>query len=147
MRVLPIAFLALALSGCYTYGTVETVKPELGKPMRVALTLTGGDSLARWLGPNVATIDGRFVQEMPTAYEIGVSSVVMHSGMEQYWKGETVTVPKGLIASIQERKFSWAKTGLLAGVAIVTVVALQQSGTIGGGQSHPPPPPPALRVR
>jgi len=139
MRVLKSAIFALVLSGCYTYGDVASPKPELGKPMRVALTLTGGDSLARWLGPNVATIDGRLVQDSPTAYEIGVNSVVMHSGMEQYWKGETVTIPKGLIASIQERKFSWAKTGLLAGVVIATAVALQQSGTIGGSQSHPPP--------
>ena len=140
MRALKSAIIALVLSGCYTYGDVQTPAPELGKPMRVALTLTGGDSLARWLGPNVATIDGRLVQDSPTSYEIGVNSVVMHSGMEQYWKGETVTIPKGLIASIQERKFSWAKTGLLAGVVIATAAALQQSGTIGGGPARWPPP-------
>jgi len=139
MRALPIALLAVALSGCYTYGPLENSAPELGKPMRVTLTLTGGDSLARYLGPNVATVDGRLVLVNETAMEIGVSSVVSHSGMEQYWKGETVTVPKSLVASIQERKFSWGKTGLLAGIAVVTALALQQSGAIGGSNAHGPP--------
>jgi len=139
MRVLPVAVIAVfaaMLSGCYTYGPLQSTAPELGKPMRVTLTLTGGDSLARWLGPNVATVDGRLIQNTATAYEIGVTSVVMHSGMEQYWKGETVTLPKPLIASVQERTFSWGKTGLLAGIVIVTVAALQQSGAIGGSQNH-----------
>jgi hypothetical protein len=139
MRVLRIAVLAVALSGCYTYGPMTNGAPELGKPMRVTLTLTGGDSLARWLGPNVATVDGRLVLATESAYELGVTSIVMHSGMEQYWKGETVTIPKSLISSVQARKFSWAKTGVLAGVVVVTVLALQQSGAIGGSQSHGSP--------
>ena len=136
MRVLPTVVLAVALSGCYTYGPLHSEAPELGKQVRFELTLTGTDSLAHFLGPDVAAVDGRLVQMTPTSYELGVSAVLMHSGIEQYWKGETVTLPKSLVATVQARTLSWGKTGLLAGIVIATALALQQSGVIGGGSGH-----------
>lgn len=142
MRVVPIALLAIALGGCYTYMPPKTAAIAPGTQLRVQLTLTGGDSLARWLGPNVASVDGRLVLVNEGSYEVGVTQVVMHSGMEQYWKGETVTLPKPLIASIEERTFSWGKTGILAGVIVLTAFALNQSGGFGSifnTGNHPPP--------
>ncbi len=126
--------LIVALAGCYTYAplTPPTLTPPPGKDLRVQLTLTGGDSLARFVGPNVASIDGRLVLTNEDGLEIGVKQVTMHDGMEQYWKGETVMIPKQYIASIEGRKFSWPKTGLLAGVVVVSLLALQASGAVSG---------------
>ena len=142
MRVVPIALLAVALGGCYTYAPPKTGTIQPGKELRVQLTLTGGDSLARFLGPNVASVDGRLVVVNESSYEVGVTQVVMHSGMEQYWKGQTVPLPKPFVASIEERSLSWGKTGILAGVIVLTAYALNQSAG-GGGLfgGHPPPPP------
>jgi hypothetical protein len=135
MRLLRPFILAIALSGCYTYSPLKTSMPEPGQRLRVQLTLTGGDSLARFLGPNVASVDGRLVLANEEGFEVGVTQVLMHSGSEQYWKGETVTLPKPYVASIQERTFSWGKTGLLAGVVVLVGVALQSAGAFGGANS------------
>ena len=132
MRAVPITVLAVVLCGCYTYAEPKTATLEPGKQLRVQLTLTGGDSLARFLGPNVASVDGRLVIVNETSYEVGVTQVVMHGGMEQYWKGETVTLPKPFVASIEERTLSWGKTGILAGAIVLTAYALNQSGATGG---------------
>jgi hypothetical protein len=132
MRLLRPFVLAVALCGCYTYSPLKTSTPEPGQQLRVQLTLTGGDSLARFLGPNVASVDGRLVLANDEGFELGVTQVLMHSGSEQYWKGETVTLPKPYVASIQERSFSWGKTGLLAGVVVLVGVALQSAGAFGG---------------
>lgn len=133
MRALPIALLAATLSGCYTYGEpmrAEQVTP--GKPVRVELTLTGGDSLARFLGPSVQMVDGRLVAATNTGYEVGVTQVTQYSGLEQYWKGEAVTLPKPYVATIKERTFSYGKTGLLAALVIVAGAALQSTGGLSG---------------
>jgi hypothetical protein len=106
-----------------------------GKPVRVQLTLTGGDSLARFVGPDVASIDGRLVIAADTGIEVGVKQVTMHGGLEQYWKGETVEIPKQYVSAIQERKFSWAKTGLLAGVVILLAASLKGTGALGSSGS------------
>lgn len=132
MRRFAPAVLVVALAGCYTYSPMKTEEPAPGKDLRVQLTGTGGDSLARFVGPNVATIDGRLVLTNDVGLEIGVKQVVMHDGMEQYWKGETVLIPKPYIAKIEERTFSWGKTGLLAGVIVAVALTLKGTGVTNG---------------
>ena len=142
MRVLPIAVLALAVSGCYTYTPLATSELKPSAQLRVELTLTGGDSLARFLGPSVQSVDGRLVVATPTSYEIGVTQVTMYSGMEQFWKGETVTLPKPYVSRIEERTFSYGKTGLLAAIIVVTGYALKSTNGFGAfGHTTTPPPP------
>jgi hypothetical protein len=140
MRALPVALLAVAVSGCYTYKPVATTEPAPGTQLRVELTLSGGDTLARFLGPSVQMVDGRLLQMTPSAIELGVTQVTMYSGIEQYWKGETVTLPKPYVAKVEERTFSWGKTGLLAGVVVASLAALQSAGGISGlfGGHNPP---------
>ncbi len=132
MRRFAPLVLIVALAGCYTYAPYRVATPEPGKSLRVVLTDTGGDSLARFVGPNVATIDGKLVLANDDGLEIGVKQVTMHDGLEQYWKGETVTIPKPYISSVQVKTFSWPKTGLLAGIVVVAVLALQGSGALNG---------------
>ena len=143
MRPLSIALFAVAVSGCYTYKPMATTTPAPGTQLRVELTLSGGDTLARFLGPSVQMVDGRLLQMSPSAIELGVTQVTMYSGIEQYWKGETVTLPKPYVAKIEERQFSWGKTGLLAAMVAVSLAALQSAGGVSGlfGSSHPPPNP------
>jgi len=141
MRVLPLVLLVAVASGCYTYTPVKTeAEPKQGTQLRFELTLTGGDSMARWLGPSVKTVDGRLVVADSESYELGVTQVIMYSGMEQYWKGETVTLPKPYVASVQGRTFSYAKTGVLAGAILLCAAALKVGGGFSGvfGSSGPP---------
>jgi hypothetical protein len=131
-RTLAIA-LALSTAACYTYTPVQTnAAPATGQELRVELTLTGGDSLSRVLGPGVKTVDGRLVLATPESLELGVTQVTMYSGLEQYWKGETVTLPKPLISTIDQRTFSLGKTGLLAGVIVLCALALSAGSGFGG---------------
>ena len=143
MRRFAPVVLIVALASCYTYAPLTPPTPKPGQDLRVQLTLTGGDSLARFVGPNVATVDGRLVLTNDDGLEIGVKQVTMHDGMDQYWKGETVMIPKQYVSSIEGKTFSWGKTGLLAGLVIASVLALQGSGALNGvfnsgGNGGPP---------
>lgn len=124
--------LAASTVGCYTYTPLHTnAAPATGQQVRVELTQTGSDSLSRVVGPSVQSIDGRLMLSSPEGIELGVTQVKMYSGLEQYWKGEAVTVPKPFIANIDERSFSWGKTGLLGGVIVLMALAIT-AGAAGG---------------
>lgn len=130
--------LAVWTAACYTYTPTQvSAQPAPREQLRVELTPTGTDSLARVLGPSVKTVDGRLIQATPESVELGVTQVTMYSGLEQYWKGESVTIPKQFVAGVDARTFSLGKTGLLAGAIVVMLLALGAGtgygGVFGGG--------------
>jgi len=131
-RVLSV-LLAITTVGCYTYTPMQvSAVPAPQQQLRIELTPTGTDSLSRVLGPSVKTVDGRLISVTPEAIELGVTTVTMYSGLEQYWKGESVTIPKQYIVSLDQRSFSLGKTGLLTGAIVVMLLALSAGSGFGG---------------
>jgi hypothetical protein len=141
MRVVPLA--ALLLCGCYVNIPMTTSSPDPGTRLHVQLTDAGSVDLARYLGPNVISIDGRFIQADDSALSVSVNQVSMRSGDEQFWKGETVVLPRSAIAFVQRRKLSTWRSGLLAGVFLAGLAVLGSStgGNAGGGGENGPPNP------
>jgi hypothetical protein len=134
---------ALALGACYSNVPIQLSTAQPNTKLVVALTDAGSDSLARYLGPGVATVSGKLVQNADTGVSLAVSNVTMRSGAEQFWKGETVALPKYSIGTVQERKLSKPRS-FLVGAAVVALgltvklagVGSTTGGKTGGGGGH-----------
>lgn len=142
MRFVPFA--SLLLCGCYVSVPLSTPSPVPGTKLQVQLTDQGSIDLAKYLGPSVISVDGRLLQGTDSTLALSVSSVSMRSGDEQFWKGETVTLPRTAIATVHERKLSKWRSALIAGAVIAGIAAI---GGAAAGNSSPssgggPPPPP-----
>lgn len=133
MRILPFA--SLLLCGCYVTVPLATTSPGAGTRVHVQLTDTGSGELARYLGPNVVSVDGRLLQATDSNMALSVNTVGMRDGDEQYWKGEAVSLPKVAIATVQQKKLSRWRSGLLASAFLVGVVAIK--GATGSSSGAP----------
>ncbi len=139
MRITPGIFLLLC--GCYVNVPLETA-PAPGEKVHVALTDRGSVDLAQYLGRGVAGVDGRLLESADSALSVSVSQVVTQSGDDQLWKGERVTIPREAIASVQGRKLSFWRSGLIGGAvaAAAFLIGSQAGGSSGGGKKGGPPP-------
>ena len=139
-----VAALAFLAAGCYNYAPIATPVPEPGTFVAATLTDSGSIALARYLGPLVTQVRGRYLGSNEQGLEIAVSSVLMGSSDERPWAGEHVTLPQSAVQSIQLRRFSKGKSVLLVGVGVTGVAAtvaafnLVGSGTAGFGPWFPP---------
>jgi len=110
---------------------VEVNRVQPGTKMRVTLTDAGADSLARYLGPGVQRVDGKLISSTDSSVALSVSSVAMRSGQEQYWKGESISIPRYALATVQQRKINKPRSLLLGGALVVALASLRLSGVVG----------------
>lgn len=139
-------FTAVVLSwGCYAHVPETSVAPDPGTRVRVLLTDAGSAELARYVGPRVNTINGEIMsREEDGGLALAVSSTVTSDGVEAFWKGEAVTVPRQHVAVLQRRKLAVARTVAVAGSLVGAAIAIGRvTGIVGGGdpKGGPPPPP------
>jgi hypothetical protein len=143
------ALLAAAVTAqvaCYNYLPVR--RSTLAPSTYLALTLTddGSDELARYLGPGVLVVRGRFLAATERGLAISVGSVELRRGDILEWKGETVVVPGEFVRAVEERQVAHGKTVLLAGVSLFAMVVAYQAfgptsaGGSGGGSGGGPTP-------
>jgi hypothetical protein len=132
------------LAGCYKYTPLAGTDPAPGARIAVELSPAGTDTLARFVGPNVTGIEGRVLQAAGSDLLLAVSVVRKRNGEEDFWKGETVSIPRGVILGLRQRRLSTSRTLLFAGAvaaASATVgVAATGGGTGGDGNGGGPPP-------
>src|SRR5207247_10975683 len=126
-------------SGCYRFVPVATPEPLPGTHVAAALTDAGSSELAQYLGLNIANVGGRLVRSSPEDLQISVFTVAARDGQETFWKGAMVTLPRRLISSIQERKFSTSRSGFVAPLGLVAgggslrAFCLLTAGSTSGG--------------
>ena len=132
MRVKYLAPVLCVLCACYESIPIELGRVPPGSKIRVSLTDAGADSLARYLGPGVATIDGKLIATTDSGVSLSVSQVAMRSGQDQFWKGETVVIPRYSLSTVQARRLNKPKSVLLGGVLIAALATLRLSGVVGG---------------
>ena len=136
MRIEMAIAAACLTAGCYNYGPLTQPTPEPGASVSVTLTDAGSVDLARYLGPSVFVVRGRYVGDAEQGVLLSVSSVELVRGDEVDWKGEQVTLPKSAIASVQVRQLSKRRSVLLVGVGITGLVATTAAfGLVGGASS------------
>jgi hypothetical protein len=142
MRVrFSLCSVAIVVSGCYSNVPIQLSTAQPNTKLVVALTDAGSDSLARYLGPGVATVNGKLLQNGDDGLSLAVTQVTMRSGAEQFWKGETVALPKYSVATVQERKISKPRTLLLGGAILAALFTVKLSGVGSGGAGKGTGPP------
>ncbi len=141
MRIAP--FVLVVLCGCYVTTPVPMAPaPAVGTKLHVQLTDNGATTLAQYVGPNVSYIDGRLLTETDTNVALAVTATTLRSGDEQYWKGETVSLPHSAIATVAVKKVSWWRSALLAGGAVLVAgsIGFAAGGSNSGGPRQVIPP-------
>ncbi len=120
------------LLGCYNYLPLTNPSPQPGTYLSAALTDSGSVELARYLGPGVAIVRGRLLASDSKELALAVVSVRVRSGEEISWKGESVTLPRGLVAFLEERRLSTGRSVLLAGGSVLSLVVAAKAFGFGG---------------
>src|SRR5690242_9038350 len=139
LRIEAIAACVL-LAGCYSYRPVDTVIPAdlpAGTNVEVRLTPEGATHLATQLGPDTRYVRGQWRGADSAGVRLAVSSVESSRRMGVQWRGEQVTLPRGDVAAVQERKLAAGATSLLGGVVLGGLVAATAAfsghGSVTGG--------------
>ena len=126
---------AVLLSACYEYTAFNPTQDTLGKAVRVQLTSTGTDRMARYVGPNADYLDGNLASLSDSTYTLALTDLGRRNGTEESWKGEPVTLARTDVGSIALRKASATRstglTALLAGGALLIAKAIHgNEGTV-----------------
>jgi hypothetical protein len=127
---------------CYNYTHLAAPDPLPGAYLALTLTDAGSDSLARYLGPNVFVVRGRYRNADDGALLVSVTSVETRLGLQNSWAGETVRIQIGFVASCEMRQLAKGRSVLLAGAGVVAVVAAAAAFSLkpgGGGNIYAPP--------
>lgn len=145
MRARNFAPILCILCACDESVPTDLRRVQRGTKLRVSLTDLGTDSLARYLGHGVETIDGKLISTTETDILLAVTQVSMRSGQDQFWKGETVVIPRSSLGTIQARRVNKLKSLLIAGAVAVALATVKLAGVGGGNDGgaggYPPPPP------
>jgi len=138
-----IGFTLCLTAGCYNYHPLATTSPEPGSYVAATLTDQGSTDLARYLGPNVFVVRGRYIGDGEAGIQVSVSAVELKRGDDVSWAGETITLPPDAVASLEVRHLAKGRTLLLAGAGagslVVTTLAvslLANSTAVQTGSGH-----------
>ena len=150
LRIAGVPMLALTLfSACYRYVPVTTGDPMVGGAYRGHLTADGSRQVARLVGENVTTFDGRILTVTDTAYVVAMAATFKQTeARTTVWTGEQLVIPRAAVNRFELRQLDRPRTmraaalygaGMLAiGVLVFSVKSLAS----GNGPGAPPPPPP-----
>lgn len=144
------ALIAMTITqACYSYAPVAgAALPVPGERVRVVLTPEGTTELARFLGPNVAVVEGGLSSTASDgALVVAVRFVQLMNGIKQPWTGEgVVSIPAQLRAEVQRRHLLRnqtivASTALALALVGVAILALRAGGggSNGGDTGTIPP--------
>ena len=137
MRLFVPILLVAASIGCYGYYPTRSFTPGPGMQIAAELSDSGSAALTRYVGPGVVAVEGTVMRTSDSAIALSVRTVRQFSGNESGWRGEEVTLSRGLIARVSERRFSPARTMLFAGAMVVGAIALRNTFA-GAGLGSPP---------
>jgi hypothetical protein len=145
MRRMWLLTISLRLvAGCYDYHPLTAPSPDQGSYLAATLTETGSVELARYLGPDVFVVRGRYLGTGEAGVIVSVTAVELKRGSVESWAGETVVLPSEAVASLDVRRLAKGRTALLAGVGagglVFTTLACSLLGSsnpivAGGGHS------------
>ncbi len=127
-----------ALSGSACYGYYAPLSQDLsGRRIALALTDSGSVVLAPRVGYGIEAVEGRIVADSAGSYIMSVFGTRRRDGQESGWKGELLDVPRSLVSTITERRFSRARTALFTGVTTIAMVAVKRAFGGAGGANAP----------
>ena len=123
-------------AGCFAYRPSEASAVRSGEVVRVAITSRGAEQLTEQVGPRVETLAGRVVRPRDTTLVVSVRELTRSRGAEEFWSGESVSVPFSGVDAVSVRRFDRNRTFLaVAGAAIGIVLlrgVIEEAGILGG---------------
>lgn len=140
--------IALLLAACYRYEPHSTPLPVAGENVRMHFTLSGSQDVARVLGSDIASFDGRMVSEAAGILLFAVSSTVTRGGKSATWTGEQVHIPRTAIEKLELRVLDKKRTirttvfivlGAVGISALIQKLARDAVGSPPVGGGGPPP--------
>lgn len=112
------------LAGCYRYVPVSSPATPVGADISVGITDRGRVALSTGMGPGVRRISGRVLESTDTALVLSVASVqYLDTNVPGRWTGERVVIARDYVSDIGERRLSRARSGIMAALLLVAVIA------------------------
>ena len=136
-RLLVGVSLATVTVGCYTLKPVHTSSPLLGSEIALDLNDAGRAAMGGAMGPEIAQVEGRLVQNDSSGYVLAVSAVRLLRGGEQVWTGERVTFKSDFVSAVSERKLSRGRTALFTAAGAGAIALIVTRAIIGSGSVDP----------
>jgi hypothetical protein len=145
-RAIILVVVGAAQIGCYNYTPLGRSSLVPSTYLAVTLTESGSEELAPSIGPSMLIVRGRFLSTTERGLILSVATVENRRGDLLAWNGESVVIPGEFVRSVETRQTAAGKTVLLAGTALVGMLAAyaafgQGAGatTSGGVASGPSP--------
>jgi hypothetical protein len=126
--------LPVLLGACYSYAPVDTQAPPAGGYVALRITDRGRVGLNDRFGEGVREISGRVVQMDANDVVLSVDHVRNLEGETTRWAGEETRVNREYVGFMTQRRFSAARTSLIALAAGAAIYVMASNGLIGGGQ-------------
>ncbi len=133
-------------SGCFAYATVADCAPfpEQGVRIRAHLSAPDRVRLTNITAENVVRVDGDVIEWERQQLRVSAFWLRSSGGIEHRGVGESVTIERSRIVSLEKKTVSVARTGAFAGLIVALgLIARAAFGGISGGGQPPGPPPPA----
>ena len=133
-----LATAALLMTACHTYTPVTTQGVTPGARLQARLTDRGAADLAQYVGPYARIVEGRVTQATDSVLVMSVTELTRANGVEETWRGESVTLNRNSIADLSVPKVSRTRSILLAGGIVAALVGIglalgTESGVSGKG--------------
>jgi len=135
-RLVPFVCLLAGL-GCYAYIPASPGRSLTNKEIQLSLTDSGTVVLAPFVGPSIATVDGRLVRDSADTYLLNVTQTARRDGTETEWRGERLVVPRSLVYAVSTRQFSRGRTLLFSALTTGALIAIAEAFAGGGGATVP----------
>ena len=136
--IVVVALVMPLLAACHRYEPVTATTVARGADVAVSLTDYGTANLGRLLGLGVGTVEGSLLTVSDSAYTVSVQLVRQRNGVETFWRGEQVAIPRGDVAELRERRLARGKSAL-ATVAVLAAALGALEAFVGGGSGSQPP--------
>lgn len=130
----------MLLSGCFNNVPLQGNDPAPRSRVVVRLTPGGSDEVARQVGPRVVAIEGDVGEVHDDAIQMFVRVTEEQSGVDAPWRGESVTIPRSAIASVEERTLSRRRSILMVGAIAVGAILIARIFVSGFAGSEDPDP-------
>jgi hypothetical protein len=126
------------LNGCYSYVPARSGPPGQGSRIRIHLSEPQDVRLTHVTGNEIVLVGGELVRLDADTATLSAYSLRARSGYEFLGTGETVRIPRRVIASVEEHRISPAKTVVLAGVVALGSALLATAVQSGGSEGRGP---------
>ena len=133
MRLFRVAPLVVALTGCYTYATIDPATTQPGASVRARINAQTADQLEPLLGMETRILTGLVIATAPDTMIIEVPTAASASSGGSIVKlKQRVSVPKSGMLELESRTLNKGRTAIVAVGASAGVTALIVGGYILG---------------